>query len=193
MLPEGGRKLSQRARAFHHARKHGPGVTAQPLLRLLELALQAGRRNLLQHGGPHRLWQDRLIEEGLPDGVEALQGGPQHAPMAFDRLVQGAVSAPIRGGDQLVVHLYERIEGLVGRLPQEADQHGIPLGSLAEAEAPGTRLRRVPGEGFLQMVVAPRQVEGGPTRGLAAVQLGRQAAHRMGCRQARWGLEDVEW
>src|SRR5262249_51378591 len=48
-LSQGRRELSQRALAFHHQGKHGTGVAAQPLRRLLELSLQALRRNRLQH------------------------------------------------------------------------------------------------------------------------------------------------
>ena len=55
--------------------------------------------------------------------------------MAFDRLVQAALGPPIRGGDQLVIHLHELIEGLVVRLHEEADQHGVALGRVEEAEA----------------------------------------------------------
>jgi hypothetical protein len=192
MLQEGRRKLPQIAIALHHQGKHRTGVAVQPLLRLLELGLQALRRNLLKHGGPHRLRQDLLVEEGPPNGVEALQGGSQHMAMAFDRLVQLPLGTPIRGGDQLVIHLYELIEGLVVRLHKEADQHSRALGRLEEAEALGTGLRRVPGEGFLQIVVEPREVEGEYARSLDAIQLGGEVTHRLWGRHTRRGLEHVE-
>ena len=77
-------------------------------------------------------------------------------------------------------------------LHEEAGQHGVPLGRVEEAEALDTRLRRVPGQGFLQIVVEPRQVEGEHARGLNAVQLGRQAADCLGGRHPGRGLERVE-
>jgi hypothetical protein len=77
-------------------------------------------------------------------------------------------------------------------LHEEADQHGVALGRIEEAEALDTRLRRVSGQGFLQIVVEPRQVEVEHTRGLNTVQLGSQTAHRLGCRHAGRGLELVE-
>jgi hypothetical protein len=72
MLQEGGCELPQIAIALHHQGKHGTGVAAQPLLRLLELRLQALRRNRLKHRRAHRLGRHLLIEERVPDRVEAL-------------------------------------------------------------------------------------------------------------------------
>ena len=112
--------------------------------------------------------------------------------MTFDRLIQAPLGPPIGSGDQFVIHLHELIEGLVVRLHEEADQHSVPLGRGQEAEALDTRLRRMPGQGFLQIVVEPRQVEGEYTRGLNTVQLGGQAAHRLRGRHAGRGLERVE-
>src|SRR5207249_8914639 len=72
MLQQGRRELPQIALALHHQGKHGTGVAAQPLLRLRELRLQALRRNLLKDRRAHRLWRYLLIEERVPDRVEAL-------------------------------------------------------------------------------------------------------------------------
>ena len=77
-------------------------------------------------------------------------------------------------------------------LHEKTDHDGIALGDLKEAQALHTRLHRVPGEGFLQIVVEPRQVQGEHARGLNAVQLGCQAAHRLGCRHPGRGLEDLQ-
>ena len=68
--------------------------------------------------------------------------------MAFDCLIQAPLGSPIRGGDQLIIHLRELIEGLVGRLHEAAGQPGGLLGHVEAAEAWDTRLRRVPREGF---------------------------------------------
>jgi len=111
--------------------------------------------------------------------------------MAFDCVIQVPLGAPIGGGDQLVVHLHELIKGLVVGLHEETDQHGVPLGRVEEAETLDTGLRRVPGEGFLQIVVEPRQVEREHARGLNGVQLGSQTANGLRCRHAGRGLEDL--
>jgi len=65
-------------------------------------------------------------------------------------------------------------------------------GRLEETQALDTGLRGVAGEGFLEIVVEPRQVEGEHTRGLNAIQLGGQVAYRLGCRHPGRGLEDLE-
>jgi hypothetical protein len=80
----------------------------------------------------------------------------------------------------------------VVRLHEEADQHGVPLGRVEEAEARDTRLRRVPSEGFLQIIVEPRQVESEHARGLNAVQLGSQPPDCLGGRHPGRGLEDLQ-
>ena len=77
-------------------------------------------------------------------------------------------------------------------LHEEADQHGVALGRIEEAEALDTRLRRVPGQGFLEIVVEPRHVQGEHACGLDAIQLGSQVAHRLGSRHPGRGLELVE-
>src|SRR5215475_5282775 len=86
--------------------------------------------------------------------------------MAFDRLIQAPLGSPIRGRNQLVIHLHELIEGLMVRLHEETDQHRVPLGRVEDTEALDTGLRGVPGEGFLHIIVEPCQVEGQHACGL---------------------------
>ena len=72
MLQQGRRELPQIAIAFHHQGKHGTGVAAQPPLCLRKLYLQVLPGNLLKDRRAHRLRRHLLVEEGVPNRVEAL-------------------------------------------------------------------------------------------------------------------------
>jgi hypothetical protein len=69
-----GRKLTEVPIAFHHEGKHVGGITRQPLVRVLELTLQAFRGNLLKHRGADRVRRHRVVEQHLANRLEALEG-----------------------------------------------------------------------------------------------------------------------
>jgi hypothetical protein len=55
--------------------------------------------------------------------------------MAFHRIIQGALGAPIRGGHELVIRLNELVEGLMVDLHEKTDHDGMALGDLEGAGA----------------------------------------------------------
>ena len=112
--------------------------------------------------------------------------------MVFDRLIQAPLGPPIRGRDQLIIHLHELIEGLVVRLHEKADHDGRAVGHFEETQALDTGLRGVAGEGFLEIVVEPCQIEGEYARSLDAIQFGGQVVHRLGGRHPGRSRERVE-
>src|SRR5438128_6720 len=66
------------------------------------------------------------------------------------------------------------------RLHEEADQHGTPLGHLEKTQAWDTRLRWVPGEGFLEILFEQRRAEAETAVAWMAARLAGQALAGLG-------------
>ena len=167
---EAGCQLAEVTIAFHHEGKDLTGVTGQPVVGVLELTLQALRRNVLKHRRADRVRRHLLIEQRLANGVEALEGGTEYGVVPLHHRIEVVLGAAVCGRHYLAIHVDELIERVPVGLQEETDQDRISLRRGEPAQAMRTGLPDVLGEGFLEIGIEPREIEGQGQGGLDLIQ-----------------------
>jgi hypothetical protein len=144
------------------------------LLGLLELGLQPLGGNRCKHGGADSIRGHLRIQQGLADGLKALEGGPNHGAVPLRSRIERVLGSAIRGRHKLGVHVDELIERLAIEVAEKTDDKRIALGGEESPQAVGTRLRHLPRKGGLEIIIEPSQVEAQHTRRVNLVQLVEQ-------------------
>ena len=145
-----GGKLAEGALAFHDEGKHGTALAGQPLLGLLELGLQPLGGHRGKHGRADSIRGHLRIQQGLADGLQALEGGPNHGAVPLRSRIERVLGAAIRGRHELGVHVNELIERLAIGVAEKADYQGVALGGEESPQAVGTGLHHLPCKGGLE-------------------------------------------
>jgi hypothetical protein len=116
----------------------------------------------------------------------------EHGPVPCHHRVQVVLRPPIRGGDDLAVHVDELIKRVPVRLGEETDQDRIVLRGGELAQAIRTGLPDVLGKGLLEVGVEPCQIQGQDLGCLDLIQFRDQPEERPWRGQTWRRLERVQ-